>query len=333
MPTNIPVNPEPPATMPPYLDFLLTRKLPCACLGFTLFTAMFWLPGLFSGAPLLAVLFSLIAVLAHFTTPALFALIQLGGGSSFVLPVALIGATGVAAVSHFSLTLVSFFLLLYVAVPAWTVTTLRRHGGLARSGEQLAITLFIAIVCALAIGATNHSNGSLQGYTRVLMAPLFNTIATQTHGDTSALESTLTLAAPGLVAVGLWSIWWSALLGARWLAMRYGFYHDSYFYWYYVRFSPRFALLMLLALIPANLADGNLQFIAIALSLLLGGIFAVQGVAVAHLWLKTRQLTFLLAVMYFVLFFWSLAIIPFIVIGLLDTWFDFRRGSPPEEGV
>ncbi len=321
--------------MPAYLDFLLTRKVPCAALAFTLFTAMFWLPGLFAGAPLLAVLFSLIAVLAHFTTPALFAVIQLGGGSGFVLPVALISGAGVAAISSFNLMMILLFLLLYVAIPVWGVDILRQHGGLARSGQQLAVTLFVAVICALAFGASSAHDGSLRDYTATLMQPMFDSVAAQSRGQSAAMEgvqSMLALAAPGMVALGLWSIWWGALLGARWFAVRYDFYHDSYFHWFYVRFSPLFATLMLAALLPANLADGNVQFIAITLSILLAGMFAVQGVAVAHLWLKERQLTMLLGVMYFALFFWSLTIIPFVVIGLLDTWFDFRRGTTPEEG-
>jgi len=323
--------PQQPATMPPYIQFLLTQKLPCAALAFTLFTAMFWLPGVLAGVPLLAVLFSLVAVLAHFATPALFALIQLGGGSSFVLPVALITSVGVAAISNFNLLLVALFLMLYVTIPAWAVTSLRQHGGLARSGQQLAITLFLAVICGLALGASNHDS-SMQNYMILLMQPLFDSISAQTNQDMSSMQSMLALTAPGLLAVGLWSMWWSSVLGARWIAERYGFYHDSYFHWFYVHFSPRFAQLMLLALIPANIASGDLQFAAIALSILLAGMFAVQGMAVAHLWLKVREMKLMLGIMYFALFFWSILIIPFIVVGLLDTWFNFRRNAIPDEG-
>ncbi|RMH52171.1 MAG: hypothetical protein D6682_02495 [Zetaproteobacteria bacterium] len=311
----------------------MTRKLPCSCLAFTLFTAIFWLPGLFPGAPMIAFLFILIAVVAHFTTPALFALIQIGGGGSFVTPVALISSAGVAALNRFDPTVTLIYLLFYAVLPAMAANILRRHGGLARSGEVLAVAIFCAVTAALALGAALHGDGSLQKYTRMLMAPMFAPIEGRGGDAVEEVEASLALAMPGLVAGGLWSIWWGGLLGARWLAMRYGFYHDSCFSWYYVRFQPRLALLMLLALVPANMAGGNLQFVAIALSLLLAALFAVQGVAVAHLWLKERQLNVLLAGMYIFLFFWSLAIIPFVVIGLLDTWFDFRRGAPPEEGV
>ncbi|MDX8414074.1 MAG: DUF2232 domain-containing protein [Mariprofundales bacterium] len=317
--------------MPPQIQFLLTQKLPCAALAFTLFTAMFWLPGMLAGIPLLAVLFSLVAVLAHFATPALFALIQLGGGSSFLLPVALISGVGVAAISDFNLLLAMLFLLLYVAVPAWAVASLRQPGGLARSGQQLAITIFVAVICGLALGANDHGS-SMQAYMVALMQPLFASITAQTHQDTSTMQSMLALAAPGLVAVGLWSMWWSAVLGARWIAVRYGFYHARCLPWFHVHFSPRFALLTLLTLVPANLASGDLQFVSIALAILLAGMFAVQGMAVAHLWLKERQMKLMLGVMYFALFFWSILIIPFIMVGLLDTWFNFRRNAIPDDG-
>jgi len=323
--------PKKPAAMPPYMKFLLTQKLPCAALAFTLFTAMFWLPGALAGLPLLAVLFSLVAVLAHFATPALFALIQLGGGSSFVLPVALISAVGVAAISSFNLLLVMLFLLLYVAVPAWAVATLRQQGGLARSGQQLAITLFLAVICGLALGA-NGDGSSMQQYMVALMQPLFASITAQTHHDSSSVQSLLALTAPGLVTVGLWSMWWSSVLGARWLAARYGFYHEQCLHWFYVRFSARFALLTLLTLVPANLASGDLQFVSIALAILLAGMFSVQGMAVAHLWLKVRKMKLMMGVMYFALFFWSILIVPFIMVGLLDTWFNFRRNALPDEG-
>ncbi len=325
--------------MPASVQFVLTNKLPCALLAFTLFSAMLWVPMLFSGAPLLAVVMSLLAVLAHFATPMLFALIQLGGGMSFLLPVALIASVGVAAISHVNMLLVALFLLLYVAAPAWAVSVLRQHGGLARSGEYLAVMLFVAVMGGLVAGAA-HLDGSLQQYTTTLLQPFFDSVSSQSKGIPSGqseavlqgMQGMLSLVAPGMVALGLWSIWWSSVLGARWIASKYNFYHDSYFHWFHVRFSPRYAVFMLAALFPANLASGNLQFVAISLALLLAGMFAMQGVAIAHLWLKLRKMQLMLSMMYVALFFWSILVIPFIVVGLLDTWFDFRRNAIPEDG-
>jgi type III secretory pathway component EscU len=39
-----------------------------------------------------------------------------------------------------------------------------------------------------------------------------------------------------------------------------------------------------------------------------------------------------ISVMYLMLFIWSVMIIPFVIIGLLDIWFDFRRKIPAVGG-
>ncbi|MDQ6951581.1 MAG: hypothetical protein Q9M26_07945 [Mariprofundales bacterium] len=341
--TTIPSPSSEGRTMPSALQFVLTNKLPCALLAFTLFSAMLWVPMLFASVPLLAIVVSLLAVLAHFATPLLFGLIQLGGGLAFLVPVALIASVGVAAISHVNILLIALFLLLYAGIPAWAVNSLRQQGGVARSGEHLAVVLFVAVMVGLSVGAA-RMDGTLQQYTAALLQPIFDSIVQQQGVISSGTSGTavktmqemrhlLSLVVPGMVVLGLWSLWWSSVLGARWVAVRYNFYHhDSNLSWLHVRFNPRYALLMLVTLLPANLASGNVQFVALSLALLLAGMFAVQGTAIAHLWLKVRGMQLLLSVMYIALFFWSVLVIPFIIFGLLDTWFDFRRNTIPEDG-
>jgi len=57
-------------------------------------------------------------------------------------------------------------------------------------------------------------------------------------------------------------------------------------------------------------------------------MLAMQGVAVGHSWLKAKGMMLSIAMMYLMLLIWSVMIIPFVIIGLLDIWFDYRRKMP-----
>jgi type III secretory pathway component EscU len=39
-----------------------------------------------------------------------------------------------------------------------------------------------------------------------------------------------------------------------------------------------------------------------------------------------------IALMYLMLIIWSILIIPFVIIGLMDIWFDYRRNMPAVGG-
>jgi len=65
---------------------------------------------------------------------------------------------------------------------------------------------------------------------------------------------------------------------------------------------------------------------------MLGGLLALQGVSVAHLWIRARGMRVTLFVMYLLLLIWSAMVLPFIIVGLLDIWFDFRRNSVSANG-
>jgi len=75
-----------------------------------------------------------------------------------------------------------------------------------------------------------------------------------------------------------------------------------------------------------------LHYIAVNAAILIGGLLAAQGVAVGHSWLKAKGMLLSIAMMYFMLIIWSILIIPFVIIGLMDIWFDYRRNIPAVGG-
>ncbi|MDX8383574.1 MAG: DUF2232 domain-containing protein, partial [Ghiorsea sp.] len=91
-----------------------------------------------------------------------------------------------------------------------------------------------------------------------------------------------------------------------------------------------YALLVLLAL--TNMASGDIQYVAMNTLLVLAGLIAVQGIAVAHLWLKSREMMNTIVMMYVMLFFWSAVVLLFMIVGLFDIWFNYRRNMLPTVG-
>jgi uncharacterized protein YybS (DUF2232 family) len=82
----------------------------------------------------------------------------------------------------------------------------------------------------------------------------------------------------------------------------------------------------------AALGTGSVQYLAVNCTLIAAGMLAVQGVAVAHVWLASRQLQIVGALVYVMLLIQPAMVLPFVVIGLLDIWFDYRRVDSPENG-
>ncbi len=70
----------------------------------------------------------------------------------------------------------------------------------------------------------------------------------------------------------------------------------------------------------------------VLLLVVLGGLLAAQGIAVGHCWLKAKGMILGIGLMYLMLFIWTAMIIPFVIIGLLDIWFDYRRKIPAVGG-
>jgi len=331
---------EEPRSLSPIASFILTKHLACAGLALVLLSAMVWLPGVFSSIPMLALLFSFVAVILHMATPALFALIFMGGGMRYTLQVSGLVSLAVIALSGFDVLLGLMVGLFYCVLPALAANSLRLMGGISRSATQLALGMFAAVMVALLMGSQSQDL-SLQGFVDHLLAPMFEVMqnsgaqAGAAQLDAKALQQTRVLLSwimPGLMAFSLWLVWWSNVLLARKVAMRYGFYTGDTGTLLSVRFGKPIGYALMLSLILANIDVGFVQYIAVSLALMLAGALSVQGIAVAHVWLKARDMKMVIAMMYVLLFIWFMMVIPFIILGMLDIWFDYRRNENPTLG-
>lgn len=327
-------------SLSPMVSFVLTKHLACAVLALVLLSAMVWLPALFASIPILALLFGFVAVALHMLTPALFALIFMGGGMRYTLQVSAIVAFAVIALSGFNVLLGLMVGLFYCVLPALAANSLRLMGGVSRSASQLALGMFIAVMAGLLM-ASQSQGLSLQGLVDQLLAPMFDVM--QSGGvqagvnqlDAKDLQRTQALLGwimPGLMAFSLWLVWWFNVLLARKVAMRYGFYTGDTGTFLQLRFGKPIGYALMLSLILANVDAGSVQYIAISLALMLAGALSVQGIAVAHVWLKARDMKMAIAMMYVLLFIWFMMVIPFIILGMLDIWFDYRRNENPTLG-
>lgn len=325
-------------TLPPFAQFLLTRRIPCAGLALVMFTAAIWGTAL-SGVPLLALVMALLGLTLHMLTPALFALIVFGGGLIYALQVGVIAALVVVVITDFNLMSGAVFLLLYAALPALAAMGLARSNiGMKQSAQRLALGLFLATMTALLAGAASQGV-SMHLFVEQLVEPLFSGVTSSIPvGEVAALdalEQTKVMTAwvlPGFMAFSLWLVWWLDLILARRIAVTYGFFRGDHSEMLMIRFDKVAGITFLVTATLANIMDGSVQYIAISTAIMLGGLLALQGVSVAHLWIKARGMRVALFIMYLLLLIWSAMVLPFIIVGLLDIWFDFRRNISSAHG-
>jgi hypothetical protein len=323
--------------LPPIAQYILTRRIPCAALALLMFTAAIWGSAL-SGVPLLALLMSLIGLTLHMLTPALFALVVFGGGIVYSLQVAGIAALGVVVITQFNLMSGALFLLLYAMLPALAAASLARIGGLKRSANRLAFGLFAATMTALLAGAAAEGM-DIHLFMERMIAPLFDAVAANIPvGEVAAVEAIeqakvmTAWVLPGFMAFSLWMVWWMDVLLARKVAVKYGFYRGDHSEMLMIRFDRVTGIAFIVTAALANITDGAVQYIALSSAIMMAGLLAIQGVSIAHLWIRARGMQMTLVIMYLVLLIWSAMILPFIIVGLLDIWFDFRRNIVPTNG-
>jgi len=302
-----------------------------------MFSAVVW-SLLADSVPLLAMLLYLAGMTLHLLTPALFALILFGGGLIYALQVAAIAAVVVAVATGFSVISGLVFFLLYALLPVLAARSLARVGGLNHSARLMAIGLFLATMAALTAGAVAQGL-SMQQFVGAMVSPFFDILSGfAPAGQQIAAEAierakeTTIWALPGFLAFSLWLVWWMDVLLGRKLAVTYGFFRGDHSRMLMIRFDKATGFALIAATILSVIAGGSLQYVAVSTAVMLAGLLALQGVSVAHLWLKAREMQMTLVIMYLLLFIWSAMIVPFIIAGLLDIWFDFRRSIVPANG-
>jgi len=227
-----------------------------------------------------------------------------------------------------SIYTVAVFMLLFVVLPTFSALTMQRKG-VGQAAWLLALVLFFGVVFAMMVSAGAQN---MEAFVNQQFKPVFDemiaNIPPEAKSDIVAMQGLQTMMVkvfPGFFVFGLWLIWWSGVVFARKLALRYAFYQGNADDILSFALPKALAFVLLLFMGFANLASGNLQYIALAGVIVLAGLVAVQGVIVVHSWLKSRDMVNTIIVMYVMLFFWFGVVVIFALIGLLDIWFNFRR--------
>ncbi len=323
-----------PLVLPPAARAVLTRPLACAALMVLMLMSAAWLPRLAGGMPLLTTLAAMIGVSLHALSPALIALVTFGGGAGFGLKVAALASIGAGAAAGFELLPGLIVLLLYGLLPVYAALRMSGRDGMSRSARTLAIALGSAALGGLLLAGAMQDRAVpelIEGW----LAPMF----VAPEGADPALMEAMNharhfsaLILPGMLAFGLWMLWWGDVALARRMAERYGFYQGLPGSALELRLGKGWVMAFMLALVGANFGGGEAQYLAINAAIMLGGLIAAQGVAVVHAGLKARGMQMAIGLMYLMLLMWSAMIIPFVIVGLLDTWFDYRRNMPATGG-
>jgi len=323
-----------PLPLPAFAQFFLTKHLPCSALLVAMLSSVIWLPNLFMSVPLLAVLMSFVAIFLNALTPALFALIFMGGGLRYSLQVSAIVVVLVSIMSG-GVLLGVVVGLLYALLPIWAASALMREQSLQLCATRLLFALSLAVLMGLSLAGSSHDL-SLHEQVDALLAPIFSVMpsdaGTLPAEGIAEIKHLLSWSLPGLLAFGLWSVWWASMIYARNFACKYGFYTGNQDDMLTLNLGKSVAYLLLGCLLFANFDVAGLQYVSVNLALVLAGAMAVQGVSVVHVWLKAREMPMAIAMMYVLLFIWSMMVIPFIVLGLLDIWYDYRRNISPTLG-
>ncbi|HID37109.1 MAG TPA: DUF2232 domain-containing protein [Ghiorsea sp.] len=314
--------------MPRALDLFLTNRVLCAVLAVWMLTAVYWVNILFGNLGLIAFVLLIVGVLLHLIVPSLFALISLGGGVKFSLQTGAIAAVLLLLLLSGSVSTVVVFMLLFVLLPVFAAQTMQRKG-LGQAGWVLALVLFVGFASAMVVGASPQG---LEVFVQQQFKPVFDEMIAGmpagANADIAAMQNLQVMMVkvfPGFFILGLWFIWWTDLIYARNIAQKYGFYQGDEGNILSFSLPSMLAYVLLILLGVANLAAGDLQYIALSGVIVLAGLAAVQGVVVVHAWFKSKEMANTIIVMYVMLFFWSFVVVVFSLIGLLDMWFNFRR--------
>ncbi len=314
--------------MPAALRLVLTNPWTCGLLLALMFSAQLWLPWLGKGSlwilPLL-----LLCMMLNFLVPAVAALVSLGGGLLFALQAGLVAMVLIYLVPGSGMALLALFALGYVLVPAVAARGLLDAGGVDRASDLLMISAAVGSLVGLLLLAQQHAGGA-HAWVLQAIEPLLDQMAQRPNGapPPDVRQGLLALfgwSLPGMIAVSIWSMWGISLGIARVLAQRYGFYQGDPRSVLWLRPSAWCAWVFLAALALANFAGGDAQYIGVTLALLFGSLMAFNGVAVAHLWLRGKGMLPLIVLMYVMIVFWTMVIFPFVILGLMDIWQDFRR--------
>jgi len=225
-------------------------------------------------------------------------------------------------------------LTLYGLLPILAAASLNRTEGISRSAQHLAIGLGTAMLAALIAGVSSH-DVTAREFVDQALSPLFNAMQGQQEMDAVLMQRIRHITVwifPGLMALSLWLVWWGNVLLARSIAIYYGFFRGDARPANALHLDSAIGYLFLALAAVGALVQGTVQYIAVNVDILIAGLLAAQGLAVAHTWLQIRRMQLLAVLMYLVLLIQPVMVLPFTVIGLFDIWFDYRRNMTPVNG-
>jgi len=322
-------------TMPKLVDFFLTNRVPCAAMVVLMLTAAYGFSLLFGNLPVVGFLMVVVGMLLHLAVPSVFALVLFGGGLLYSLQVGVIAAAFILFLSSGSMYLTLLFFVVFVVASSLTASVTQRQG-LGQAAWVLAVLLFTVVILALMIAMDTTG---IQSFVSELFKPMFDDMVKSVPAaEIEAMESVRQLQGwvvkifPGLLVFTLWVVWWGNIVYARKVAKQYHFYQGNESGMLEFTLPSVLVYVWLVFAAVTLLATGDLQYIASNGLLVLSGLVAVQGVMVAHAWFKSRNMVNTIIVMYVMLFFWSAVVMLFMVVGLLDFWFKFRRNMVSTTG-
>ncbi len=311
-------------SLPPFAQWALTRRIPCAFLAMVMYGSVLAFVGTALSLPLMVL---------HILTPALFAVVALGGGAVFAMQVAILAGVGMTLLLQGAVAPGMALFILYAALPVLAASVLPAKGGASKSGLYLAVGLLAAMLLAL-IAIPQAQGITPMAFVHQLLAPMFK--ATLHEGIDPAMLARIEKASewifPGVTAASLWVVWWGDVMLARTFAVLYGFYRGDMqpMSGFSLPRPVAYAFVSLAAV--AGFASGTLQYLAVNAALLFVMLLSVQGLAVAHTWLAARRMQMAAVVIYVLLLIQPAMVLPFALIGLLDIWFDYRRNIMPVNG-
>ncbi|MDX8393757.1 MAG: DUF2232 domain-containing protein [Mariprofundales bacterium] len=322
--------------MPAWLDRILTNRLPCATLAMFLFASMLPFSTVSQNASGFTLLLLILAMVIHGFTPALFATIVHGGGWYYSSQVAIIAAFGIYLLTGFQWIPALVLLFVYGLVIIVASLGLYQQQGLERSLLALAAFSVILTSIGLLIVSAVLQEASVSSLIETWITPLFEQIRQQspptgmtdvqfTQAMTQMHQSLISIF-PAVLALSLWLFWAANVLLGRVIAMRFGFYNGDNKLIRKVYFDKRVAYAFLVSLLAIAFAPhDSIALIASSACLLLVILLGLQGLAVAHTKLLARKMPLLMVMLYLMVILQPITIVPFVVFGLLDIWFDFRQ--------
>lgn len=312
--------------LPPSVSLILTRPLPCGLLIAFIFSAQLWLPQIFASLPLVVFLLLFICMGLNFFTPALTAIVSLGGGIQYTAQAGAIATLLLLLLPGISWMIALVFALLYVALPAIAVSALTTNQGISRSSDILVLGVAAGVVLGLIVASLTLQSDIqpwISAFTReVFMKAQPKAIPAEM---VDSVYNMLAWSITGMLAFSVWLVWGLNLKVARDLATRYGFYDGDPRSLLELRPGRWIGGAFLVALAFANLMGGDIQYLGVTLAILFAGIIATNGVSLVHLFLRSRGMGMTIMFMYVMLLIEIRVIVPFVLLGLLDIWFDYRR--------